>query len=77
MDLFLEPNGFRAPLIPLYNNNSFECQIMDEIDHIATKDNTYADFDGTQKNKPFPACTSDGMSYYYNDSIDLHRNTHA
>ena len=32
---------FRAPLIPLYDNNSFECQTMDEIDHIATKDNTY------------------------------------
>ena len=39
---------------------------MDEIDHIATKDNTYADFDGTQKNKPFTAYASDGMGYAKN-----------
>ena len=61
VDLFLEPNAFRASLIPLYDNNSFECQTMDEIDHIATKDSTYADFNDTQKNKPFTEYASDGM----------------
>ncbi|CAM9302810.1 unnamed protein product, partial [Ascophyllum nodosum] len=61
-----ESNAFRAPLIPLYNNNSFECQTMDEIDHIAPTDNTYADFDDTQKNKPFTEYASDGMGYSKN-----------
>ena len=64
----MEPNAFRAPLIPLYDNNSFECQSMDEVDHIATKDNTYAYFDGTQKNKPFTACASDGIGYAKNET---------
>ena len=46
-----------------YHHNSFECQTMDEIDLVASKDGAYADLEDTQKNKRFSEHASDGMGY--------------
>ena len=49
-----------------HDNNSFECQTMDEIDLGASKDGAYADSDDTQKNNRSSEHALGGMGYVKN-----------